>query len=146
MTTIGFGDYYPRTMPGRILTFALACFGVAMTSLMVVALSNYITLNKTQKKAFFMIKLVEAKKQKFESASKLIVQTMKSLNYFRGRKEGWVKKFFMGSRIDSIREKFAEYRQKKRAIYDVSTNYPMADLCIMQNDQLKVRVQNVRNS
>lgn len=134
MTTIGFGDYYPRTMPGRILTFALACFGVAMTSLMVVALSNYIVLNKTQKKAFFMIKSIQAKSTKIQAASALIVTMVKSLNYFKSKNEGWIKNFFMESKISRIRNKFRDYRGSKNNINDVETNYPLMDLCIMQND------------
>ena len=106
MTTIGFGDVVPKTMPGRILTFMLACFGVVMTSLMVVALSNYIVLNRTQKKAFFMIKMIQAKKEKFESASNLIVTAVKSANYFKSRSKGWIKDFFMGSKIAQLRKKY----------------------------------------
>lgn len=145
MTTIGFGDVVPKTMPGRILTFMLACFGVVMTSLMVVALSNYIILNRTQKKAFFMIKMIQAKKNKFESAANLIVATVRSANYFKSRSEGWVKNFFMGSKIAQIRKSYRKYRDQKQEVNNISFDYPLMDLCIMQNEQLKVRKERVRN-
>lgn len=43
MATIGYGDYYPRTLPGRLVIIATAVFGVFLVSILVVALTN--TLN-----------------------------------------------------------------------------------------------------
>ena len=56
MTTIGFGDFYPKTTPGRIMTFILSIWGVIIVSLMVVALSTFVTTSNSQNKTFSMIK------------------------------------------------------------------------------------------
>lgn len=42
---------YPKTLPGRILCFLLCIWGVFMTSLLVVTLTNYITLSPAELKA-----------------------------------------------------------------------------------------------
>jgi voltage-gated potassium channel len=44
MGTIGYGDYYPRTIPGRIVIFLTSICGVLLTSLLIVALSAYLNM------------------------------------------------------------------------------------------------------
>lgn len=43
MTTVGYGDFYPRTLFGRIIDVFLIIWGIFIVSLMVVVLTN--TLN-----------------------------------------------------------------------------------------------------
>ena len=45
MTTVGYGDYFPNSLPGRIVIFITAIWGVLNISMMVVALTN--TLEST---------------------------------------------------------------------------------------------------
>lgn len=40
MTTIGYGDYSPRTFPGRFIITLTAIWGVFLVSILVVALNN----------------------------------------------------------------------------------------------------------
>lgn len=40
MTTVGYGDFYPRTLFGRILDIIIAIWGIFIVSMMVVVLSN----------------------------------------------------------------------------------------------------------
>ena len=44
MTTVGYGDYYPKTIPGRSVAVCAAVMGVILGSLLIVALSNYLTM------------------------------------------------------------------------------------------------------
>jgi len=46
MTTVGYGDYYPRTTFGRVIDVILVVWGTFIVSLMVVVLTN--TLNMDQ--------------------------------------------------------------------------------------------------
>jgi hypothetical protein len=46
MTTVGYGDYYPVTYPGRIIIFLVAIWGVFLMSLLVVALNNFLISNE----------------------------------------------------------------------------------------------------
>jgi len=45
MATVGYGDYFPRTIPGRFITLIVAIVGVFLVSIMVVALSNTLSMN-----------------------------------------------------------------------------------------------------
>ena len=40
MATVGYGDYFPLTLPGRIIIFVTAIWAAIIISLMVVALTN----------------------------------------------------------------------------------------------------------
>lgn len=46
MTTVGYGDFYPRTLIGRLIDVVLVIWGTFIVSIMVVALTN--TLNMDQ--------------------------------------------------------------------------------------------------
>ena len=40
MTTVGYGDIFPMTNPGRLIAFFICIWGVSLVSMMVVALTN----------------------------------------------------------------------------------------------------------
>lgn len=44
MATVGYGDYFPKTLPGRIVGIIAAASGIILTSLLIVALSAYLTM------------------------------------------------------------------------------------------------------
>lgn len=51
MSTVGYGDFYPRTIPGRWITFLGAIVGVILVSLLVVALTNTLNMSNAECKA-----------------------------------------------------------------------------------------------
>ncbi len=44
MATVGYGDYYPKTLPGRMIGLIAAASGIILTSLLIVSLSAYLTM------------------------------------------------------------------------------------------------------
>jgi potassium intermediate/small conductance calcium-activated channel subfamily N protein 2 len=55
MTTVGYGDYFPRTLFGRIIDVVLVAWGALIVSLMVIVLTNTLNMNQTEKRALSMI-------------------------------------------------------------------------------------------
>lgn len=55
MTTVGYGDYYPKTLPGRIVIICAAITGVVLISILVVALNNYLNSKIYEKIRIFII-------------------------------------------------------------------------------------------
>ena len=45
MTTVGYGDFFPRTLIGRIIDFVLVIWGIFIVSLMVVVLTNALDMD-----------------------------------------------------------------------------------------------------
>jgi nucleoside recognition membrane protein YjiH len=83
MTTIGYGDFFPKTTPGRILTFVLAVWGVVIVSLMVVALSTFVDPTNRQKKSFHMIKQLNLADTVREKSGNLVVSLYKSFKVYK---------------------------------------------------------------
>ena len=53
MTTVGYGDFYPRTNLGRIVAFMVCVWGVYIVSLTVIAFNTILTPTKLEYKVFY---------------------------------------------------------------------------------------------
>lgn len=56
MTTVGYGDMYARTNTGRLIVFVICIFGVTLVSMMVVALTNALVMDNSERKSFIVMK------------------------------------------------------------------------------------------
>jgi hypothetical protein len=54
MTTVGYGDFYPKTNIGRIVGIVIAFWGVFIVSLFVVSLSTMLEFDSGELKAFLL--------------------------------------------------------------------------------------------
>jgi potassium intermediate/small conductance calcium-activated channel subfamily N protein 2 len=77
MTTVGYGDYYPRTTFGRVIDVFLVVWGTFIVSLMVVVLTNTLNMDQSEKRALIVLNRLEAKKALKEAAALLITHTCK---------------------------------------------------------------------
>lgn len=63
MTTVGYGDFYPRTTPGRLLMFCCCIYGVCVLSLIVNVVSQELTLSNGELKAYTIIIRMQIKEE-----------------------------------------------------------------------------------
>ena len=61
MTTVGYGDFYPKTHLGRTIGIITAFWGVFIVSLFVVSLTNILTLDAPERKAYMLLQRLENK-------------------------------------------------------------------------------------
>ena len=73
MTTVGYGDIYPRTFLGRSVGFCCSQYGSVMVSLLVVTFGCVISFNNQQSCAFTVIKKLKSKEQIKKVASELLI-------------------------------------------------------------------------
>lgn len=62
MTTVGYGDFYPRTLIGRTIDVLLVVWGTFVVSLMVVVLTNTLNMDQSEKRALIVLNRLEAKR------------------------------------------------------------------------------------
>ena len=72
MTTVGYGDVYPKTDTGRMLIFIAALIGLILISLYIAALNNSITFDKQEYHSYIEIKRNRGVREKENYASNVI--------------------------------------------------------------------------
>ena len=72
LTTVGYGDYYPKTNIGRLIGILTAFWGVFFVSLFVVALMNALTLSESEMRAFIILNRLFTRNILKETACKMI--------------------------------------------------------------------------
>jgi hypothetical protein len=77
MTTVGYGDIYPRTTIGRIVYFLCAMFGVVVVSMIVVTVMNMLDMSKAEEKAFTVIKRIGIRKHLRDKASMVLCKAFR---------------------------------------------------------------------
>lgn len=87
MTTVGYGDYYPRTTFGRIIDVFLVVWGTFIVSLMVVVLTNTLNMDQSEKRALIVLNRLEAKKALKDAAAYLITHACKKYLRKKGTKD-----------------------------------------------------------
>jgi hypothetical protein len=72
MTTVGYGDIYPRTIMGRIVIFVCSIYGVTVVSLMVVTITNSLEMSESEVKAFLVLERLKINESLRTHASHLV--------------------------------------------------------------------------
>lgn len=52
---VGYGDYVPKTISGRVITFIACMIGLIAVSLMTIILQNILTLNTAEARVFYLL-------------------------------------------------------------------------------------------
>jgi len=78
MTTVGYGDIYPRTIGGRLVIFFCSIFGVIIVSIVVVSVNNLLEMSKMETNAYTVIKRLGFKSSMKKSAAKVIKQLIRT--------------------------------------------------------------------
>lgn len=114
MMTVGYGDMYPRTLPGRILAFFLCIWGVFITSLSVVTLTNYVTLSQSEDKALKLFDKLENREEMKKHAAKTIYYFFKMVIKMKKNDSSSVKRatYYLKRLMQSVKQ----FRQAKASL------------------------------
>ena len=55
MTTVGYGDIYPRSLGGRVVGMTVCIWGMFLTSFFTLSLANYLDFSPAQGKSFLLL-------------------------------------------------------------------------------------------
>jgi hypothetical protein len=127
MTTIGFGDIYPKTILGRLICFMCAIYGVAITSLMLVTVNEILTMGKSESIAYTVTKKLQVRELMKITASRLLVVINKK------SKKTMDSEF---QRYRQIKKLIVEFRNQRRHYKEIQESDIVEKLnhnCIMEH-------------
>lgn len=136
MTTIGYGDYYPRTIPGRMVTFILSIWGIVMVSLSVVALSGFVLSKQREKLSFHVMKEVNTSDELRKKSVKLVKSVYEAAKAYK-MPQGFFKKFTMSQKLRQFRASMGEFKKVKKEKQRLGVQKDICDVIILENDYLK---------
>ncbi len=62
MATVGYGDYYPKTILGRIMAILAAISGIILSSSLIVSMSAYLTMQANETKSHLTLTRLQHQK------------------------------------------------------------------------------------
>lgn len=77
MGTIGYGDYYPGTYIGRLITFSAAISGIIWASLLILILSQHLTMSSSESRSHVTLKRLALRKLLEKYAEETIAEASK---------------------------------------------------------------------
>ena len=83
MTTVGYGDFYPRTHVGRIICIIACIWGTFLISLLIIMFNNYVSFSRPQQQSFKLLKKVEDYKDVKEAKKKFLKCALEIYMYRR---------------------------------------------------------------
>lgn len=92
ITSIGYGDYIPRTILGRAIAVIAALAGVLFISLLILAMTKKFTPNEKEMKVIDFISRIEAKEKLFQLSEHLLFTTFRYLRARTHLKKAYFKK------------------------------------------------------
>ena len=117
--TNGFGDCYPKTIIGRLLTFVFAVIGVVIVSMIIMIIISYFQMSQGEKKVYLKLKKIFNPENKEHKAANVIreililgkLYKMKLMNQFSNQKVDYLMQLFiifsmMRKDTKSLRDKY----------------------------------------
>jgi hypothetical protein len=77
MTTVGYGDVYPKSYGGRLLGAFMCLWGVLLVSLFVVTISDFLEFDHSEKNSYILIKRLTYREELRKTASIVIASMYK---------------------------------------------------------------------
>ena len=138
MVTVGYGDLYPRSHLGRGIVIIAAILGMLLTSLMIVSLGNLTEFTEQEKKAYNIIKKIQADDNALLKAGSVIGIFCK-LRYeieLKKRNKKNIINMYNNNKENSLTKRFILIMKLKRNISMFKSDYRLANTLSVPVDEM----------
>lgn len=139
MTTVGYGDYYPRSHLGRFVGVIACILGMLLLSLVVVSLGSISEFTSEEKKAFTRLKKLLAD-DNLQNKSASVIKTIILLNRIGSISYRLQNK--NKNKLNNINERFILFTSLKKEISIYNNDYKIANSHALPIDEMLKGLQN----
>ena len=136
MVTVGYGDLYPRSHLGRGIVIIAAILGMLLTSLMIVSLGNLTEFTEQEKKAYNIIKKIQADDNALLKAGSVIGIFCKLRYEIELKKRNKKNINNMYNKENSLTKRFILIMKLKRNISMFKSDYRLANTLSVPVDEM----------
>lgn len=137
MTTVGYGEFYPKTHIGRLILVFATVWGIFIVSLMILSLTNFSLLTPPQTRSYSFIKKVEKVNSAKKYAIKFVVSVIELFVMNRKYKKKNIK-FAVPYKLMKIKGYFRKFKELKVFKTDMDEN--PQEMLRSINEMLAVRI------
>lgn len=117
MTTVGYGDFFPNSLPGRIVGLVICIWGVLVISMMVIMVSNSLKLGKDEEKALLLYKRLDLREQIVNAAGKMLFYALRYKKAVRTHPNATIYKSAIFSKFQQSIREFRQLKMRKKILY-----------------------------
>lgn len=142
MTTVGYGDFYPKSTPSRIAGIFCSFYGVYLVSLFVIALDNLLHFDEAEERSFDLISRLETKEELKLEAVNVLTSAFK---HRQAKKLHPDRKSFVLSKLKDFRKYLMNFQKIAKSIRGNYGDTP-SDLIRREIDDLKESIEELKLS
>ena len=144
MTTVGYGDFFPRTHYGRFIAVLACIWGIFLISMMVVTLTNFLLFSNEESRSFHYINRVKALEDSKKYAKLYIKAQLERYLYYRRMKKGQDFQSYIDNLNLVVKYHFKKFKeaQNRAKFADIEA----AEMLTVLNERISVQVSVIRRN
>eukprot|EP00344_Euplotes_crassus_P003407 CAMPEP_0196996364 /NCGR_PEP_ID=MMETSP1380-20130617/2261_1 /TAXON_ID=5936 /ORGANISM="Euplotes crassus, Strain CT5" /LENGTH=187 /DNA_ID=CAMNT_0042412301 /DNA_START=870 /DNA_END=1433 /DNA_ORIENTATION=+ len=142
MTTVGYGDFFPKSNPSRIVGIICSFYGVYLVSLFVITLENLLRFDQSESRSYELISRLEDKEELKLQAVNVITSAFRHKRAKRKSEQaddGKDRKKMVLNKLKVFRKYLMNFKQIAKSIRG---NYGMES----PEDRVRREIDDLRNS
>mmetsp|Transcript_21103 Transcript_21103/g.18710 ORF Transcript_21103/g.18710 Transcript_21103/m.18710 type:complete len:205 (-) Transcript_21103:49-663(-) len=113
MSTVGYGDFFPKTIFGRFVGVLICIWGAAVVSIFVVTVTNMLAFDPTEEKTYSLLQRLSYKEELKRKATKVLAAAYKGRSILKKNTKN--SRAYVGS-IRDFRKNILSFQKTARTV------------------------------